>query len=601
MPKYRTLGTNLGRQFRNDINANFADIERDITNLDSRVDNIVADAGSSNTEIVDARYDSVNDVTYTVLKDRLDDQSNKIGILTQITDMLSPYYARKNRQYLGEVSRKLRYGENVTITFYGDSNSMRSNSRYQVKMLEALNGVYGGKISRIDRAYAGDSAKAGYERWTTTHNGDISIICYGTNDSSTQYGYPEATKVRDYIYWLEKLIIRELEWGKAVILVSPIPTRNDKRWETKTKTMVTDPYPTIFRADSYVFGNLCKWIAEKYSAPFIDSREILSSYEDEIFANANGNSLGTATSPFGDPVHLTDEGLEIWGKRVAGIFIGDSLLRPQKATANTAFATRKGEDPFTTNAPPERIRYYTPYAWGVGDNIAGKRALELFANEEITYAFYVDTEDLIVYPNIFVFANSIAEIKLDYGIRQPLGTLDEEQKNGANYGYQGASTFTIDTTSTRKTFNITKGQDPITKDSNADYVSKGIKISSKGWHTINIKCLTGYVSVSGIRFRNDTVERIANLELANNNNAQLTIKDLNNVDLNTITTPGIYYTFGTCTNKPPGVTKNGLLKHYEKTSDHSIAMQEFYPYNDTTYAWFRLKITGVWQNWVQIK
>ena len=91
MPKYpyRDLGTSLGRDFRNNLNANFDDIESDIReandrldDIDSRIDNIVADAGQSNTEIVDARNDSVNNVTYPTLKDRLDTHANEIGILS---------------------------------------------------------------------------------------------------------------------------------------------------------------------------------------------------------------------------------------------------------------------------------------------------------------------------------------------------------------------------------------------------------------------------------------------------------------------------------------------------------------------------------------
>ena len=103
---YRDLGITLDRDFRNNLNANFDDIEADLrdiqsnldakesrlaqiendsierdNDLDARIDNIVADAGNSNTEIVDARYDSINNVTHPTLKDRLDDTSNKIGIL----------------------------------------------------------------------------------------------------------------------------------------------------------------------------------------------------------------------------------------------------------------------------------------------------------------------------------------------------------------------------------------------------------------------------------------------------------------------------------------------------------------------------------------
>ena len=519
----------------------------------------------------------------------------------QFSDVFSAYYSRKNQEYLGMVARKLRYGENVTVTFMGDSNSMRSNSLYQTSFLSTLNGVYLNRISRIDRAYAGDSAKAGHERFPDTHAGDISVICYGTNDSSTQYGYPDATKTKDYIYWMEKLITRELDRGKAVILVSPIPTRNDKRWELKSYQLVTDPYPTVFRADAYVFGNICSWLAEKYSAPFVDSREIIANYEDEIFANSNGNSLGTATTSFGDPVHLTDEGLTIWGTRVASIFVGDSMLRKQTVVDGIAFATRKGEDPFTTNASIftsssiKRIKYYSNYAWAVGDNVVGNRSLELQVGEEITYSFYCDTEDLVVYPNNYVFANSIIEVKLDNAIRQPLSTLDEDLKQGANYGNKGTSKITFDTTVvTSPIFNISKGQKPASIVSGARYLDEGIRVSSRGWHTLNIKVVQGATAISGIRFRSQLIERVTSLESA----PSLNIKDLQNTDLNTLTVSGVYYAFS-ATNRPVAI--NGIVKHSEKTNDNSIALQEYYPYNDTSKQWVRMKVAGTWGAWTQIK
>jgi lysophospholipase L1-like esterase len=91
MPKYpyRDLGTSFDRDFRNDLNANFDDIEQDFQDVDARIDNIVANAGSSNTEIVDARYDSVNNVTYPTLKDRLDTHADEIGILNSRSNMVS--------------------------------------------------------------------------------------------------------------------------------------------------------------------------------------------------------------------------------------------------------------------------------------------------------------------------------------------------------------------------------------------------------------------------------------------------------------------------------------------------------------------------------
>lgn len=77
--RYCNLNGNkkISEDFGN-INIGFNKVQIDVDNLDSRVDNIVADAGSSNTEIVDARHDAVYSVTYPTLKDRLDSTSGRI-------------------------------------------------------------------------------------------------------------------------------------------------------------------------------------------------------------------------------------------------------------------------------------------------------------------------------------------------------------------------------------------------------------------------------------------------------------------------------------------------------------------------------------------
>jgi hypothetical protein len=77
----------------NDISAiktDVTDLTDEVDNQGQRIDNIVAGAGESNTEIVDARYDSVNEVTYGTLSDRLDKTTTDLAQReTEIADLQS--------------------------------------------------------------------------------------------------------------------------------------------------------------------------------------------------------------------------------------------------------------------------------------------------------------------------------------------------------------------------------------------------------------------------------------------------------------------------------------------------------------------------------
>jgi hypothetical protein len=81
MGKYRSLGTFLDRIFRNNLNSNFDDIDADIQAQKTRVDTIVASAGNSNTEIVDARG------TFPVLGARLSSAETSLAEKAKQTDV----------------------------------------------------------------------------------------------------------------------------------------------------------------------------------------------------------------------------------------------------------------------------------------------------------------------------------------------------------------------------------------------------------------------------------------------------------------------------------------------------------------------------------
>lgn len=67
---YRILKNAFDRIFRNDLNANFKDIEEDIKSQKNRIDNLINEVEQP-SEVVDARVDA-NGVVYPTLKSRLD-------------------------------------------------------------------------------------------------------------------------------------------------------------------------------------------------------------------------------------------------------------------------------------------------------------------------------------------------------------------------------------------------------------------------------------------------------------------------------------------------------------------------------------------------
>jgi len=78
----KSLGAALNRDFRNGSNDNFTEHENEIASLDNRVSNLVANAGNSNTEIVDARLPSTGS-PFATLKERLDTNDNQVGIVSE--------------------------------------------------------------------------------------------------------------------------------------------------------------------------------------------------------------------------------------------------------------------------------------------------------------------------------------------------------------------------------------------------------------------------------------------------------------------------------------------------------------------------------------
>ncbi|MCP1124554.1 right-handed parallel beta-helix repeat-containing protein [Bacillus sp. 3103sda1] len=86
MGRYRLLDNNFDRIFRNNLNENFEDVDKDIQAVESRVSNIVSDSGDSNIEIVDARQGKDGEI-YTSLRDHTNAIHTKIDEKAEKTEL----------------------------------------------------------------------------------------------------------------------------------------------------------------------------------------------------------------------------------------------------------------------------------------------------------------------------------------------------------------------------------------------------------------------------------------------------------------------------------------------------------------------------------
>lgn len=409
------------------------------------------------------------------------------------------YYSKLQRQMLAEQLKKPRNKESITFTWYGDSNSVRENKAVQVAFRGTLQGAYGSSyiLPTIDRATSGFSAKDSFETYTTDHAGDISIINFGTNDATTQEGYPSLDgNIEQYLYWIEQLILRELDWGKPVVLVSPLPTRFDKAYETYTYDSPSDPYPAFKRIDAYQMGNALKYLASKYSIPLIDSVEAMANYKDEMFA-ASTQSINVGTS-FGDPVHLDAGYGNAWGAKIAAAFIGDLVMHPVKVQDGDMLNITHGSSPVILNSSRDPDDVYTYYddsaeaAFAQGDDHVGNRALLITAGERVTFSFYSATDNLIAIPTYFIFTNSNALVFLDNREVQPPIKIDNSV-SGTDYGNTEYNQITTSTAYVNRPYGLEKLN-------TREETSNHLYVSCKGWHTLTILCNSGSIAVSGLNF-----------------------------------------------------------------------------------------------------
>lgn len=436
---------------------------------------------------------------YTTRLNNFDEQLDKIINLKLLMDVDSTSYkindiisvdkiTRLQNLYMAQFLRSLRKGSPVTIACMGDSmtyghdtsssdrrsadatpcddGSRHSFTRASITYPEALqkylNKIYANNVTVTNRGYSGDYVKKGIERWNKKHNANLTIIMYGTNDSRASYVPVEYRgNIEEYLKWYEQAIIREILWGKAVIIFSPPKVQSFGDLDIDT------------------FANGLIQLCEKYNVPCIDT---------ELFT-INYNSINS------DGVHFNGIGYEIFGMKSASVFVAENLLKPQYVKGGTKLLNRQTIDGFVVNGTYSYNATSGAYTPSELNNTGGS-VLNLNPGSSITYSFYCEEDDMFIIPYIYTGANKI-KIMLDFGLKTPENSLDNSIGKGATVLDKNKSVIEI----------INDDILLIDKDKVFTNGVECLRIPTKGWHTLTIsndhsQSTDGTLVINGIEFMN---------------------------------------------------------------------------------------------------
>lgn len=469
------------------INSQCTKIENDFDEAIANVTN--GNESATNSEIVQARGGEVN------LNKRLDkfdtqlSDINKTKVIKAIDSTSLKANEKIDVEYLkflqvqnyAEFYRKLRTGLPVNIASKGDSTvygvdeysddkrepstvttdtgrthvKTRASISYPEQLEINLRSIYGDKVSVENLGYSGSYAKFHYEQYFKKRSYDLALIMLGINDSKLPE-CPYAGDVKEFIYWYEQLIIRELIWGKAVIIMLPTRVR-------RVNDDIID-----------VFSNSLVLLAEKYNIPYVDTQSFFTNYNADIYS---------------DNLHFNAKGYKVLASRVTAFIINEGLKNRKKIKDGSNIGIFETTDSikYIGAAIQQASSGYTPYAL----DPATRSVLRFQNNSKAIYSFYAEDENLVIYPTVRLEANSSIKLTLDFGVQQA------EVENITNiYG----------TTSTdnkfRNSYTLTSNSNSVLKfkDIYEKEAVKPLVITNKGWHTLLIET-NGDVKLWGIEFK----------------------------------------------------------------------------------------------------
>lgn len=312
----------------------------------------------------------------------------------------------------------------------------RANTTYPEATKEYLSETFQGTITIENRGYSGDWTERSFQRWNKKHNGDLTIIDLGMNDALGSHVPLEQQTLEQYIYWYEQIIIRELLWGSAVVLIKPSRNRTDGNVKLDT------------------YRKACDLLAQKYNLLILDGNEFTNNIQYFIYS---------------DTTHLDERGYRIKGARVTTALCSMCDKESVKVESNSIVLPRIERIILNGSTIVGDANAPTPWENFSTGGITAKVPL----SKSIYIPVYTSTDNL--YVNLIGKQTGTCKMQLDYGV-------------------QGADLSLKDGRWDNEPTEITIA------DLDINEYSTGLLIPTKGWHMIKVTCLTGELTFYALKF-----------------------------------------------------------------------------------------------------
>ena len=368
---------------------------------------------------------------------------------------------------LAKFFQKLRLNENVKITCLGDSltygqqtngtrepdtticpdgtthTSKRATTTYPEALQTFLQETFQGTITIENRGYSGDWTKRSYQRWNKKHNGTLSIIMLGTNDALGDHVPTEQQTLHQYIYWYEQIIIRELIWGSAVVLIKSPRDRGNGNIKLDTYRKAVD------------------LLGQKYNLPVLDANEFTNNVQYFIYS---------------DTIHFEERGYKVLGSKVATA-ISSMCNKDDYLVKSGSIILPRAERIITGNSTiTNDINAPTPYE----NNSTGGIVANVLETEAIYIPVYSDVDALNF--NLIGTQTGTCKVEVVYLVQYAdMSLMDGRWDNIPN--------------------TITYSENILNEN------SISICLPAKGWHMIKITCLTGMLTYYALKFFNKPIDK----------------------------------------------------------------------------------------------